>query len=173
MSLSPLFPERVREPRFRVGKQRRVDHAPNFADRTGQVIAGSKAEQDLIALIKLLGDGSILPERFYRNGIDRDADQLLDDHGIKHLHLDHATSDIVLFLVEYDDSVLLLEINDHSAFAEKPVGSILRALHQSALTAADKTSATDTANRIAAKAAAAKAGLLPRRPRSSGPVGEQ
>lgn len=140
-----------------------MEYAANFANRSQMVTEGSTAEKDLLEVIRLLGRGSILPERFYRNGIERDSDELLIQHGIKHLHLGGATSDTILFLVEYEDKILLLEVNDHSHFKTKPIGSILGALHHSATTKADKESALSRIERVATKAKIAARGLLPRR----------
>ena len=164
-SAAPLFPERIRDERFRQGGQRTVDHAPNFADRSGMVLAGTQEESDLVEIIRLLAAGSIVPERYYRNGIERDHDELLTEHGIKHLHLGSATSDVLLFLVEYDSKVLLLEINTHKHFESKPVGSVLRSLHDSAIRYFDAEAAADRHNRIAAKTQVVAKGLLPRRAR--------
>lgn len=146
------FPERLRNERLRVGTPRAVDYSPGFCDRSGLVGVGSKAADDLATLIYLLGQGSPIPDRFYRNFVGDGNDRLLDEQGIKHLHLEGATSDILLFLVEYDEKVLLLEINDHNAFAEQPVGSTLHRLHCNALIK------EDTLARAAAAFAAAEKG---------------
>lgn len=162
MAQAPLFPERIREDRVRTGKPRTVDHSPNFRDLSGLVVKDSQEERDVLEVIRLLGCGGILPERFYRNGIDRDVDDLLQDNGIKHLHLGCATSDVLLFLVEYEETVLLLEIADHAHFATRPVGATLRKVHDNAMLRHDKLAENQRAGRIANNAAVAKKGLLPR-----------
>ncbi|MDH7974267.1 hypothetical protein QH494_18930 [Sphingomonas sp. AR_OL41] len=165
MSGNPLYPERLRSERFSQCAKRSIDYSPGFIDRGQRIAPGSQAESDLKEVIRLLGGGSLLPEKFYRNGVGRDYDQLLGDYGIKHLHLGGSTEDIILFLVEYEDSVLLLEVNGHEAFATKPVGSALRALHRSALQNFDSASTQNRAARLAVKVGQVAKGLLPRRPR--------
>lgn len=171
------FPERLRNERLRVGTPRAVDYSPGFCDRSGLVGVGSKAAGDLATLIYLLGQGSPIPDRFYRNFVGDGNDRLLEDQGIKHLHLGGATSNILLFLVEYEEKVLLLEINNHNAFAEQPVGSTLHRLHCSALASEDKVArmaaafaaakkaAERTPEAIGAKKAALKAALRNRKPK--------
>ena len=154
--------ERLRNERFAQGRGKVVDYAANW--NPSRVPAkGSAEEKDLFDIIYALGAGNLIPEHCYRNGIERTADDLLDNYGIKHLHLGGGNSDTILFLAEYDDFVLLLEIGSHQAFADKPVGSVLRSLHDNALRRADKRSADEREARIEAKKTAAKKGLLARR----------
>lgn len=177
MAAFTLYPERLRNERLLQGKKRVVDHSPGFCDRSGLIAVGSKAEGDLTTIIKLLGGGSPIPDRFYRNYVDDGQDRLLNDFGIKHLHLGGSTSDILLFLVEYVDRVLLLEVNDHNAFAESPVGSTLQRLHMNALAKSDTDAMAARAAQAADNTPQARAdatsklklGLKPKRP--SGPKG--
>lgn len=175
MRLVTQHPERLRDERLRVGTARTVDRSPGFCDRSGLVRPDSKAADDLATIIHLLGEGSPIPERFYRNFVGDGKDQLLIDLGIKHLHLGGSTSDILLFLVEYEDKVLLLEINNHKAFSEEPVGTTLHRLHSNALSKEDASAKqaalhkqaqeilNNSPEAIAAKNAKLKAALRPKR----------
>lgn len=158
---APAFPERITAPRFAQGAPKSVDYSNAF--QASAVAPGSVEQADLLEIIRCIGAGNLLPERCYRNGVDRDHDELLADYGIKHLHLGGSNSDTMLFLVEYESSVLLLEIADHRAFRDSPPGSALRSLHAHALRTADAQSASDRAKRVAAKSNMVLRGLLPKK----------
>jgi hypothetical protein len=165
--MTTSFPERLRNARFEQDAPKRVDYAAAWEMRSRGVEKGSQAEIDLLAIIYAIGAGNLVPERCYRHGVDRNhpRDELLEDRGIKHLHLGGADSDIVLYLVEYEEFVLLLEIGTHRDLETEPPGSILASLHHNCLRRADAQAAGDRAKRIANKAAIFFKGLLPRRPR--------
>lgn len=112
--------------------------SPKFKDYSRRVVAGSQYEDDLNDIIDKIGGGYALPDRYYRAGIDRDEDRLLDEQGIMHLHLGGRDSDVLLFLVQYEDRVVLLEINSHKHFTTEPKGTLLRALHDQALQAQER-----------------------------------
>jgi hypothetical protein len=63
-------------------------------------------------------------------GVARRPD-LLEARGIMHLHLGGKNSDIVLFLIQYADQVVLLETNSHVHFRTQPAGKNILALSQS------------------------------------------
>lgn len=161
------FPERLRNARFAQGKPKRVDYAAAWEQRNRGVDQGSQAEIDLFAIIDAVGEGNLVPERCYRHGIDRNypIDELLEDRGIKHLHLGGADSDIILYLVEYEDFVLFLEIGTHRDLETEPPGSVLASLHHNCLRRADAQATADRSKRIAERAAIFFKGLLPRKPR--------
>ena len=144
---------------------RPVRFADQFRDHSRSLVLGNVYDNDLRVLIDHINAGSLVPERFYRSGIDRDDDELLAATGIKHLHLGGRGSDVLIFLVEYDDVVTLLEINDHKHFRTDPPGSLLRALYDAALTAEDAASLVRRQQRTVARRAVVRRGLKPRRPR--------
>ena len=72
-----------------------------------------------------------MPEAHYRAGIDADRDGLLEEKGIMHLHLGGKNSDVLVFLVQYADQVVLLETNTHVHFQTQPAGRNILALNQS------------------------------------------
>ncbi len=88
-------------------------------------------QDELDEIIESIERGDGVPEAYYRAGIDRDKDGLLDDKGILHLHLGGKNSPILVFLVQYSDQVVLLETNTHIHFRTKPAGKNILALSQS------------------------------------------
>lgn len=88
-------------------------------------------QDELDDIIESIERGDGVPEAYYRAGIDRDKDGLLDDKGIMHLHLGGKNSPTLVFLVQYDDQVVLLETNSHIHFRTKPAGKNILALNQS------------------------------------------
>lgn len=156
--------ERLRNERFAQGAGKAVDYAANW-NPTLKVARDSAEEADLLEIIYAIGKGNLIPERCYRNGIERDRDYLLEDYGIKHFHLGGDNSDTLVFVAEYEEFAVLLDIGSHDAFATKPVGSVLRSLHDSVLRNADKRAAAQREQRIEDQRKIAKTGLLPRRSR--------
>jgi hypothetical protein len=104
--------------------------SPNFRDYSRIVEAGDAYDDDLNAIIDEISRGGGVSERFYRAGIDSDHDTLLEQEGVIHLHLGGKNSDVLLFLVQYADRVVLLEINTHKHFKTDPIGTLLRSLHE-------------------------------------------
>ena len=99
-----------------------------------QDFAGVSKRPDLRAelddIIDCVERGKGVAEAYYRAGIDRDDDQLLVDQGIMHLHLGGKDSDVLVFLIQYADRVVLLETNTHIHFRTKPAGKNILALTQ-------------------------------------------
>lgn len=87
--------------------------------------------EELYQLIQSIERGDAVPDRYYRAGIDRDSDALLDQQGIMHLHLGGKDSDVLVFLIQYADRVVLLETNSHVHFRTQPAGRNILALSQS------------------------------------------
>jgi hypothetical protein len=146
----------LREPTFRQGRPKQVDHAPGFTDRTGLMKGHADLRANLHAIIDAFGKGNLLPASCYRRGLGRTHDEMLDLYGINHVHLDDGGGDVLLFYIEYADFVLLLEIDHHRDHFKAPVGKTLLGLHRTGLTAADARAVA----RIQAKRGAARAGLL-------------
>jgi hypothetical protein len=146
-------------------KRKQVYRAPTFADHTG--MAGASPYSDnLLEFRRRIEQGLELPPRFYRNGIGKTPDDLLQHTGVKHIHLGAIKGDVLLFVMEFDDFVVLLEIADHRAnFHQVPVGDTLKKNHiaplQSQLPSLAVTAAQKVANAAdkltkAAKLAAAR-----------------
>jgi hypothetical protein len=74
-------------------------------------------------------NGWRVPDEFYRSDIDENRDRLLEEMGIKHLHLNGRGSDIIVYLIELEDQVIFLRIANHSYLEDEPRGlRLLRAL---------------------------------------------
>jgi hypothetical protein len=67
--------------------------------------------------------------------VDRHGDRLLDELGVKHLHLGGRGSDIIVYLEEFDAWVELLEINTHVHLESEPRGKDLKGLFRVAAAA--------------------------------------
>lgn len=154
---------RLRGARFEL-QAKLVIRAAHFHDFVG-IADRPDLVGDLARLIAKLESGVALPDRFYRAGVDRDEDRLLDETGLKHLHLGGRHSDVLVFLVEYADRVVLLEINDHKHFRTDPPGTLLRALHGGLLGDEDAAAERRRIARTASRRLAIRSGLRPRRPR--------
>jgi hypothetical protein len=127
-------------------KPKDVIIAPNYRDFTKTVKGNQQLEGDLIEIVDRIERGTSLDRRFYRTGLENDGDPLLVQEGIKHLHLDHMGSDVLLFAVEYEDRVVFLEVNSHKHFRGEPKGSVLLSLHQQCLKSEDEAAAERAAS---------------------------
>src|SRR5690242_21744596 len=79
--------------------------------------AFSEAEIAMItALARYLSAGKGLPRDWYRTALFKNSDRLLKRRGYMHLHPGDMTSDVLLWVVQYDDAVALLTISDHGPF---------------------------------------------------------
>jgi hypothetical protein len=132
--------QRLRCERFE-GKPKEVILAPNYRDFTKRVAREPDLEADLEEIAGCIEKGAPIHRRFYRAGLENDGDPLLVQEGIKHLHLDHMGSDVLLFAVEYPERVVFLEVNSHKHFKTEPKGSVLLSLHQQCLKSEDEQAA--------------------------------
>src|SRR5579885_3154179 len=88
---------------------------------------------ELLAIRRYIVSDLELPERYYRHGRFSTPDRLLDEDGIMHLHLGSPDTPELLFLVQFERDVVLLEISSHYHFEYDPPGTVLRQLHESKL----------------------------------------
>jgi hypothetical protein len=164
-------------------------HIVQFQDfaRIGKI---PKLRAELDEIIESIERGDGVPEAFYRFGIDQDEDPLLANRGIMHLHLGGKYSDILVFLIQYPDRVVLLETNTHVHFRTQPAGKNIVALTQSwfqtlendmaaaaaraaaAATDAERKEAEEIREKRAASIAAfkAKAGWISEAPSTTSPA---
>lgn len=147
----------------RNGKPRgkRVDYlnsfeTPNLTERQ---------QQDLARIISCIQNGRELDERYYRSGIDTDYDELLSKLGVKHLHLGGQGSDCILYLIEYSDHVLMIEVSNHKYLDAVPPGL---GLPHGEIQKAEKA-AQAAADMKAAKLAASREKLLSRKKEDPAP----
>jgi hypothetical protein len=124
-------PAPLRQPlrggRFEMKPKKVVLLSQPLPDHTaGKVAALSPYKEDLVAFIRRIESGLQLPDSFYRTGVDDTPDELLAITGVKHVHLGLRGSNVLLYCIEYDTFVMLLEVNDHKHFGRVPVGALLR-----------------------------------------------
>jgi hypothetical protein len=137
--------QRLRCERFEQ-KPKEVVLAPNYRDQTRSVARNPRLVEDLEEITECIENGIALQQRFYRSGIEVDRDELLEEDGVKHLHLDNQGSDVLLFAVEYAERVVFLEVNSHRHFKTEPKGSVLLTLHQQCLKNEDAVAAARAAD---------------------------
>lgn len=129
---SSEYPERLRCERFEP-RPKEVIRGATYNDHTRSVASNPRLLDDLEKIADCIEEGRPLERRFYRSGLDIDDDPLLEQEGIKHLHLENMGSDVLLFVVEYRDRVVFLEVNTHKHFKTEPKGSVLLSLHRQCL----------------------------------------
>lgn len=76
--------------------------------------------------------------RYRRSGRQVPVDETLKRYGLMHLHLTRKHGGQLLWLLQYDDHVLLLEVSDHSTFGDIPPGSRLVSYHAKAIADAER-----------------------------------
>ena len=115
----PVLALRLRLPR--IEKKPKPIFLERWRDFAG-VTKTPELMEELYQIIQSIRRGDGVPEAHYRAGIDRDTDGLLEDEGIMHLHLGGRDSDVLMFLIQYSDRVVLLESNTHVHFRTQPAG---------------------------------------------------
>ncbi|WP_158043335.1 hypothetical protein [Skermanella pratensis] len=91
-----------------------------------KVSLSSRQQSDLELLIDLIESGGAVPDRFYRPSRDRRGDDMLVKGKVMHLHLD-GPSNALVYLIQYDDAVLIIEVNSHIHLHDEPEGKKFRA----------------------------------------------
>lgn len=85
---------------------------------------------DLKDIRNRIEQGWELEPHRYRKGIDQDDDGMLTRTGIMHLHLGKPPGDDLLYLVQYDNKVIFLEVSGHEVFSDHPPGRLLADRHR-------------------------------------------
>lgn len=125
--MTVVLPPVPRRDDYFQSKPKRIHLSPNWIDRTGKGNT-EPYRSNLLEFRRRIEQGHELPPRFYRNHIGKDVDDLLDATGVKHIHLGTTKDDVLLFVQEFDDFIVLLEIADHKAnFNQIPIGKLLLA----------------------------------------------
>ena len=114
----------------RIEKRPKPVYQAQWAD-FAKVRLNAALSNELLDIIESIERGDGVPEDRHRAGIDRDKDGLLEEQGIMHLHLGGRNSDVLVFLIQYADRVVLLESNTHMHFRTQPPGRNILALTQS------------------------------------------
>jgi hypothetical protein len=110
-------------------KSKEVEQSPTYR-RTIPLTDEITDELDIIR--DRIINGYALPPRYYRKDRDTTPDELLDQYGIMHLHLCGQNSNIILYLIQYNNFVIFLELSDHGPFTNRPVGAQLQS-HKSGI----------------------------------------
>lgn len=115
-------------------KKKRVFFSDQYSDKVLATLPEemrAQCERDLYDLQETIEQGHTVSRRFYRRGLEANdpPDELLDQHGIMHLHLAGQDSDILLFLVQFEEDVFFLQVDDHRHFQSWPKGKLLKQLH--------------------------------------------
>lgn len=118
--------------------------------------------RQLLHLVKCIQNGAPLPCGCYRRGHDCTPDALLETTGIMHVHPGGSDSNVLLYLIQYPDWVLLLEVNGHRHFGRVPPGHLLTAMHQQCRVRLE-AEWTQSRDQRAARLAASLAKLRPSR----------
>ncbi|WP_156367681.1 hypothetical protein [Brevundimonas sp. Leaf363] len=108
--MSERLSARLTKPRIQL-KPKPVTTWAGWFDTAG-VSADPKLRNDLLDLIDLITEGKPIPNRYYRSSAGRD--RLLEEEGIMHLHLGHAGSNVIIYLLQFEDEVLLLAAGTHA-----------------------------------------------------------
>lgn len=112
--MSGRLGERLTSPRIQ-HKAKTVSSWTGWFDTAG-VGDDTSLQDDLDDLIDLITAGHEIPERYYRKSPG--GDRLLKEEGIMHLHLKNPGSDVIVYLVQFDDEVLLLGTGTHAELAK-------------------------------------------------------
>ena len=99
----------------------------DFDDRIG-ALADARLRGQFDDLADFIENGVSVPDEFYRQEVDENTDRLLRAIGVKHLHLNGRTSDIIVYLVEFADQVVALLIANHAFLEDEPRGNLLKTL---------------------------------------------
>jgi hypothetical protein len=84
------------------------------------VEATSKLKNLILTLSNQIENGIEIDPKHYRRSTN--GDKLLINSGVMHLHLTHAGDDTILYLMQFDDDVLFLEVSDHRYLNSVPPG---------------------------------------------------
>lgn len=109
----------------------------SWSDPRG-LLANSQIARKVAHIRTCIQNGTPLPTGYYRKGVGLSADTLLQSDGIMHLHLGASNTPELLYLIQYPDHVVLLELSDHDHFATRPVGARLRSKHSVAIARKEK-----------------------------------
>ena len=100
---------------------KRVNFAKKFHDEVG-ISSNAQLLVDFNELQDHIHNGWTIPSRFYRLGVGKTPDLLLRKTGVKHLHLGGSASDVLVYLLELDDRVIIVRIADHRFLEDRPRG---------------------------------------------------
>lgn len=121
--MSPRYPHRLR--------LKHIEATPKEVRFVGDTLdvrikLSNETALDLADLRDLVQSGSPLPGRYYRPSMARRSDDLLFNRGIMHLHLKSHDDDTVVYLIQYQDHIVIICIDTHKHLRAHPPGAGLR-----------------------------------------------
>lgn len=96
----------------------------DFADECG-AMRNAQLRQQYLQLEDNIVNGWAVPDEYYRLDVDKNKDLLLDLTGVNHLHLGGRGSDVLVYLIETEDTVFILRIAGHAYLEDNPRGGRL------------------------------------------------
>ena len=105
-------------------KPKRVNLPEVFKDEVG-ALSDARLLLEFNELQDCIHNGDPVPDAYYRLDVGKTKDRLLDEAGVKHLHLGGRGSETVVYLLELEDRVVFLRISDHRYLEDEPRGSLL------------------------------------------------
>ncbi len=155
------------------GKRLKIVKSPLF-DVASYYKGKPELEEYVLDILDAISNGQPLPYWAYRRDIDTKPDEVLNRYGMMHLHLGSQGSNELLWVMQYEDRVILLAIGNHSNFAGMPKGELLYRFHKDKVAElneahAKEKLAAEALRRspvITASPSQVKAGLLPRKPKT-------
>jgi hypothetical protein len=153
------------------GKPLKIVKSPLF-DAASYYKGKPKLEDYVLDIVDAISTGQPLPHWAYRRDIDTTPDEVLNRYGMMHLHLGSQGSNELLWVMQYEDRVILLAIGNHNNFAGMPKGELLYRFHKNKVAElneidAKEKLAAEVSRRppvITASADQIKSGILPRKP---------
>lgn len=110
-------------------KPKKVLKAETYKDSIGLSSRRPDLATNLVTIVRCIENGYAIPEEYYRANRHDTPDELLEKLGVMHLHLDHPGCRELLYLVQFDEAVVLLEASDHIHVDTSPRGEILGRTH--------------------------------------------
>lgn len=87
-----------------------------------------RIQEDLARLLRQIATRGEVDERYYRASLHRGDALLRGPLRVMHLHLLHPGSDILLYLIQTPEAVVLLELGPHHHLEHVPPGKNLNLL---------------------------------------------
>ncbi len=152
------MPTRLKDPKIQ-GVPKNVEHAKSFRVSVDFKKKPELAEA-LAGIYHAIENGFALPSGSYRANISTTRDELLETHGIMHLHLGSADTRELLYLVQFPKRVVFLEVTDHIHFTTDPIGHLLLNHHEKAVAELSARFQAEDAAALADKTAKIRGSLL-------------
>jgi len=125
------------------GKRKRVEESPRF-DKTSYFRGKPHLAPFVAEIYEAIESGKPLPDWAYRRDLESTPDLLLERMGVMHLHLGSKSSNELLYVYQFDDYVVFLEISSHRHFETDPPGTLLKQHHEAKVAELNERIAAET-----------------------------